>query len=66
MMAAALPFLVGGSRLSRIVRRGALLLGAGAALLRLFSGERAGGRTDAAAAPEEERTGEKNPGSGRD
>lgn len=66
LLASALPLLMGGSRLSRIVRRGALLLGAGAALLRLFSRDRAGSRTDAAEASEEERTGEKNPGQGRD
>lgn len=66
LLASALPLLMGGSRLSRIVRRGALLLGAGAALLRLFSRDRAGSRTDAAEASEEETTGEKNPGQGRD
>ena len=37
LLAGALPLLVGGSRLSRIVRHGALLLGAGAALMGVFN-----------------------------
>jgi len=64
LLASALPLLVGGSRLSRIVRRGAVLLGAGAALLGLFSRYREGG--PAGEMPEDQSTGEKNPGQGRD
>jgi hypothetical protein len=72
LLASALPLLMGGSRLSRIARRGALLVGAGAALLGLFSRRQRGMSdekrpvSDDAAVAENKTAGEKNPGQGRD
>ncbi len=66
LLASALPLLMGGSRFSRIVRRGALLLGTGAALLGMFSRYRQGSGAEERPMPEDQSTGEKNPGSGRD
>lgn len=72
LLASALPLLIGGSPLSRIARRGALLLGAGAALLGLFSRrqrtkpEGEWPASDGAAVAADQTAGEKNPGQGRD
>ncbi len=72
LLAGALPLLVGGSRLSRIVRRGAWLFGAGAALFGMLSRRQpAGSAGESSASHEDAATGdnlagEKNPGQGRD
>ncbi len=71
VLASVLPLLVGGSRLSRIVRRATLLLGAGAAVLNLFSRRQdvnpdAEPLASASAAADDKTAAEKNPGQSRD